>query len=240
MRNSLLMTAAITALLAGTSLAAAQNENKPAQPGGSHAPAPQTQQHMTPPGSGGTNGNAPRGTERTPNTQAQSQPNQGPEQRGSGQQQGRGPNHEHIGPGNARGGGEQQRTGQGSNQGERPTQAQTKEPNGTAERGGDNGNNGGTSAQNRPEHNGGSMRLSQEQRTKIRGVLVQHDVVRVDHPTFSVTVGTRVPRDVHITVLPEEIVTLVPEYRGYEYVMVRDEILIIDPNTLEIVAIIPG
>jgi Protein of unknown function (DUF1236) len=43
-----------------------------------------------------------------------------------------------------------------------------------------------------------------------------------------------------IVVLPEEIVRIVPEYRGYEYFLVGDEIVIIDPSTLEIVAIIPA
>jgi hypothetical protein len=32
----------------------------------------------------------------------------------------------------------------------------------------------------------------------------------------------------------------VPEYRGFEYVVVGDQLLIIDPNTLEIVAILPA
>jgi hypothetical protein len=35
-------------------------------------------------------------------------------------------------------------------------------------------------------------------------------------------------------------VTIVPEYRGFEYVVVGDQLLIIDPNTLEIVAILPA
>jgi hypothetical protein len=57
---------------------------------------------------------------------------------------------------------------------------------------------------------------------------------------FDVTVGTRIPRNVHVVVLPEEIVRIVPEYRGYEYFLVGDEIVIVDPRTLEIVAIIPA
>jgi hypothetical protein len=41
-------------------------------------------------------------------------------------------------------------------------------------------------------------------------------------------------------VLPAEVVTIVPEYRGFNYVVVGDQLLIIDPNTLEIVAILPA
>ena len=40
--------------------------------------------------------------------------------------------------------------------------------------------------------------------------------------------------------LPPEVVTIVPEYRGFEYVVVGDQLLIVDPNTLEIVAILPA
>lgn len=57
---------------------------------------------------------------------------------------------------------------------------------------------------------------------------------------FSISVGTRVPRSVHFVTLPSEIVRIVPQYRGYEYFLVEDEIVIIDPQTLEIVAVIPA
>jgi Protein of unknown function (DUF1236) len=45
---------------------------------------------------------------------------------------------------------------------------------------------------------------------------------------------------VHFVVLPEEIVRIVPQYRGFDYFLVEDEIVIVDPRTLEIVAIIPA
>ena len=65
-------------------------------------------------------------------------------------------------------------------------------------------------------------------------------MARVGSANFSVSVGARVPRDVHVSVLPPEVVTIVPEYRGFEYVLVGDQLLIIDPDTLEIVAILPA
>ena len=42
----------------------------------------------------------------------------------------------------------------------------------------------------------------------------------------------------HIVVLPEDVVEIVPQYEGFDYVMVGDEILIIDPNSLDIIAVI--
>ena len=59
-------------------------------------------------------------------------------------------------------------------------------------------------------------------------------------PFWRAAVCARVPRDVHIAVLPEDIVSVVPEYRGFDYVLVGDSILIVDPVTLEIVAVIPA
>jgi len=49
-----------------------------------------------------------------------------------------------------------------------------------------------------------------------------------------------VPRTVHVVDLPSDVVEIVPQYRGFKYILVRDEILIIDPDTFEIVAVIPA
>jgi hypothetical protein len=40
--------------------------------------------------------------------------------------------------------------------------------------------------------------------------------------------------------IPSEIVVIVPQYRGFKYIVVRDELIILDPDTLEIVAVIPA
>jgi hypothetical protein len=37
---------------------------------------------------------------------------------------------------------------------------------------------------------------------------------------------------------PAEVVTIDPEWRGYDYILVRDQILVIDPRSHEIVAIL--
>ena len=86
-----------------------------------------------------------------------------------------------------------------------------------------------------------SVQLSQDQRTRIQAVIgKEHAPSFSGSKHFDITVGARVPRDVHVAVLPEDIVSIVPEYRGFDYVLVGDSILIIDPVTLEIVAVIPA
>jgi len=85
---------------------------------------------------------------------------------------------------------------------------------------------------------GAAAKLSTEQRTKISGVIREQHVAPVTNVNFAISVGTRVPRDVSFHPLPTEIVTIYPEWRGYEFILVRDQILVIDPRTLEIVAVL--
>jgi hypothetical protein len=88
---------------------------------------------------------------------------------------------------------------------------------------------------------GASVQLSEDQRSQFKTIIGKERGPRLgSNVNFDVAVGTRIPRDVHVVVLPEEIVRIVPEYRGYEYFLVGDEIVIVDPSTLEIVAIIPA
>ncbi|MDU6242224.1 MAG: DUF1236 domain-containing protein, partial [Bradyrhizobium sp.] len=45
-------------------------------------------------------------------------------------------------------------------------------------------------------------------------------------------------RDVHFYPLPAEVVTIYPEWRGYDYILVREQIIVLDPRTHEIVAVL--
>ena len=86
---------------------------------------------------------------------------------------------------------------------------------------------------------GAGAKLSTEQRTKITTVIRDQRVAPVTNVNFSISVGTRVPRGgVSFHPLPAEVVTVYPEWRGYEFILVRDQIIVIDPRTLEIVAVI--
>jgi hypothetical protein len=89
---------------------------------------------------------------------------------------------------------------------------------------------------------GGSVQLSEDQRSQIKTVIGRGSSARLSRSNvnFDISVGTRVPRSVHFVTLPSEIVSIVPQYRGFEYFLVEDEIVIVDPHTLEIVAVIPA
>jgi hypothetical protein len=88
---------------------------------------------------------------------------------------------------------------------------------------------------------GGSVQLSEDQRSQIKTIIGREHGPRLgSNVNFGINVGTRVPRTVHVAVLPEDLVRIVPEYRGFDYFLVGDEIVIVDPRTLEIVAVIPA
>jgi Protein of unknown function (DUF1236) len=88
---------------------------------------------------------------------------------------------------------------------------------------------------------GAGAKLSAEQRTKITTVIRNEHVAPTNNIDFSVSVGTRIPRErVSLRPLPSEVVTIYPEWRGYEFFLVRDEIIVVDPRSLEIVAVLPA
>jgi hypothetical protein len=88
------------------------------------------------------------------------------------------------------------------------------------------------------------VQLSSEQRTKISTTLQQKDVnlKRVERTSinFNINVGAVVPRTIGLVPLPAPIIAVVPAFRGYLYIVVGDDLLIIHPRTYEIVAVIPA
>jgi hypothetical protein len=86
---------------------------------------------------------------------------------------------------------------------------------------------------------GANAKLSTEQRTKITTVIRSQHVESVKNVNFSISVGTRVPREgVHFYPVPTEVVTIYPEWRGYEFIEVNGQIIIIEPSSYEIVAVL--
>ena len=83
-----------------------------------------------------------------------------------------------------------------------------------------------------------AVNLTVEQRTQISGAIKQQNVPRATNVNFSISIGTRVPRTMHFYPLPPRVVEVYPIWRGYDYILVGNEILVIDPRTLEIVAVL--
>ena len=96
-----------------------------------------------------------------------------------------------------------------------------------------------SNAQSTTSAQGGSKSLTAEQKTKIRtSVLQSGPKVSRSSINFNISVGTVVPRSVHFVAVPQTIVEIYPEYRGFEYFVVDEEIIIIDPHSYKIVTIL--
>jgi hypothetical protein len=97
---------------------------------------------------------------------------------------------------------------------------------------------GGAAGQTTTGQAGAAGKLSTQQRTQITSVIKETRVQPVTNVNFSISVGTRVPRDVSFHALPPRVVTIYPEWRSYKYILVKEQIVIIDPDTYEIVAVL--
>jgi hypothetical protein len=85
---------------------------------------------------------------------------------------------------------------------------------------------------------GGTANLSTEQRTRIRTVIKQQNAQPITNVNFAISVGTSVPRSVRFYSLPLELVDIYPGWRGYDYFLVGNQIIVVNPRTLEIVAVL--
>ena len=260
MRNKLLATVAMTALIGCTSFAVAQNAGT--QGGAMQSPGTQ-QQHQTGGPSGGSAQNEGTPSKSTPKGEqgkSLSQENKKGEQGKSFSQENKAPKGEQGKSFSQEERNKSQPGAQGSAQEQRGKEEQrgaqmqreergAQDKDRTQERMGQDQDRGKT-FQGQAQQGGGvttgrsgraSVQLSEDQRTKIKDVIVRdRNVARANSANFSVSVGAKVPKDVHVTVLPPEVVRIVPEYRGYDYVLIGDRLLIIDPDTMEIVAILPA
>jgi len=121
------------------------------------------------------------------------------------------------------------------NEGNRAGQNTVQNPNGPNE------THSNAASTNRSGSAGANVNLSVEQRSKIHSIIVARSGgPRVAHVDFDVHVGVAVPRTVVLAPVPEDIVVIEPEWRGFEYFLVGDEIVVVDPATLEIVAVLPA
>ncbi len=84
----------------------------------------------------------------------------------------------------------------------------------------------------------GNASLTSEQRTKIKTNIRQTNVKRERNVNFNISVGTAIPRTVTLHALPPTVIEVYPQWRGYRFVWVEDEIIIIEPGTYRIVAVI--
>src|SRR6267378_2202303 len=84
-----------------------------------------------------------------------------------------------------------------------------------------------------------SASLNETQRTRVSESIARLNVAPLNNVNFSLSVGAVVPRDVRFQPLSPDVVEVMPQYRGYNFFVVRDEIVIVDQTTYKIVDVLP-
>jgi len=112
----------------------------------------------------------------------------------------------------------------------------------TAQRNEHNGNLKGLQGNAAIPMQGSHVSLTPEQRSRVRDTVIDaRGAPKVGHVNFNVRVGTLVPRSrVHVIPVPETLVQIDPGWRGFLYFIVRDEVVIVNPRDMRIVAVLPA
>jgi hypothetical protein len=262
MMNRLMITAATAALIAGTGFANAQgtgmgregpSAGSAAQQSQGAAPSTERGSSAAPANRDATESTGPSGMKKSTQSEEKMQPQSGKNQRAQ-QDMKSGPRDEKSAQDNNMK--ENNTTGDKSksmsSQNDKGAAGKDMKAEGREGQNGDvkaEGRNGNMNAQTKGTADskattttgqaGAGAKLSSEQRTKITSVIRNQRVESLNNVDFNISIGTRVPRErVHLYPLPEEVVVIYPEWRGYEFIRVRDQILVVDPRTLEIVDVI--
>ena len=250
MTNRFLISVAAAALIAGTGFANAQGTGM-GRDGGS--PGSTTQQSAPSDRGGGSPGGAMQrdGGGTTGMKGAESEKSMGGEKKQRAEDRMQGGKDMKAEGKDDRGGMKDDRKGQTTGQGMQRDQGTTQQRDKTTAPGRDQPTTqkdqgkqdrmqkqGGAAGQGTTGQAGAGAKLSTEQRTQITSVIKEQRVQPVTNVNFSVSVGTRVPRDVTFHTLPPRVVTIYPEWRSYKYILVKEQIVIVDPDTYEIVAVL--
>lgn len=239
MKRSLLTTAAAIALLAGSSVAFAegmgQGRDSQASPSMNQA-QPKGDDKAMPKAAQDKPATAPRAAEDRGRSQSQTtgQGGGGQAQQPSGQPQQpqRQPSGAQAPEDRSRAQGQ---TGQRDSQ-TQPSGQQQRQPSAAQQSPSGSQQSPTTGQAARPA--GDSVTLTAEQKTKVRSTVLTSSAPRVTNINFSINVGTVVPRTVKLVAVPAPLIEIHPAWRGYMYFVYNDEIIIVEPRTLKIVAVL--
>jgi hypothetical protein len=241
-RTTYRTTVAAIALLAGAGFASAQRGDGPAQKNEAPSPAPQSQQQapaekMAPPGRALDKDKGTQMKPSAPATTGQAQP-KGDDAKKSEQPKG-------------------STTGQAPPKSDAPQPG--AQPKGSAQqpstqpKGPDTAQQPGVRPKSSAQQPGAqpapttgqatapasaAVNLTADQKTQIRTTVLTANAPRATNVNFSVGVGTVVPQTVKLVAVPDVLIRIHPAWRGYMYFVVRDEIIVVEPRTLKIVAVL--
>jgi len=83
-----------------------------------------------------------------------------------------------------------------------------------------------------------NLKLTAAQKQTIYASISNQKQKETAPPTFNAAVGAVVPASVQLQQLPKTIIDLIPELKNYEYAMVANQVLLVDPKNKQVVEII--
>jgi len=82
--------------------------------------------------------------------------------------------------------------------------------------------------------------LNAEQRARLREILAaRRDIPRVSNLS-DVRINAVIPRSVRLAAIPDEVVRIYPRFRRHQAFIYRNEMVVVDPLTSRIVAVLPS
>lgn len=86
----------------------------------------------------------------------------------------------------------------------------------------------------------GGVRLSEPEESRVRGVIEQRSVQSLPRDVFNARIGAVAPPNVQLYPLPPQVFSIVPQYRGYGFIRVENQIAIVDPQSRRVVSVLGG
>jgi hypothetical protein len=80
--------------------------------------------------------------------------------------------------------------------------------------------------------------LTDQQRSKLGMSISQGNVQRLSSVNFSINVGSTVPASTRLYPVTRAMIDVYPQYRGYSFMVVNDEVVIVEPRTKRIVEVV--
>jgi hypothetical protein len=84
------------------------------------------------------------------------------------------------------------------------------------------------------------LKLTDSQREQVRSYFSGKNVERLQSVGFSLAIGAAVPQQVQLQKLPPEVSSVIGGYQSDDYVLVGDQLVIVDSGARRVVAIVPN
>jgi len=90
------------------------------------------------------------------------------------------------------------------------------------------------------EQSAAPLKLTDQQRQQIRDFFANQKGDRSNGVNFSLAIGSAVPQDVQLQKLPAEVSSALGGFQADQYIIVGNQLVIVEPNARRVVAIVPG